>query len=132
MLLTSIELVYICDHCKHKSKEYVLDIGCGIHEIGTSCGIKSRLCPTCFCKMDIYRIKCDIEKSLFGNIDYGEWSCPVHKTIYDTSIMVHVSESEDPNKVQKGVMHKKVIDGGFPWKCPICFSRLEYYEVFYA
>lgn len=132
MLVTSASFHLICRHCQREDDAYKFDIGYEISEVATFSRIISRLCPNCFNKMEIVCIKCDIEHGLYGNPDYGEWTCPVHNHQFFEAYLLKRAAIDPTTNIPRARLYNAVINSGFPWVCPICKSPLQYSESLYT
>jgi len=70
----------------------------------------------------------------YGDPINGVWVCPVHNTIkyYPNAIKMITRMVEKKISIGSvGVFcknYEKIIEKGFPWKCPVCDTNLHYYR----
>ncbi len=128
-----IKVKHSCNSCKQSCtrKHYgkvvnILDLGKDVAK-----PYKCTIC--CSGTMSVIRVSCEITKDIYGDDRTGYWMCKDynHDTMKFYPLPIRKAHlKDDPHyKEDWGTMadsYEKIVEGGTPWRCPLCHRLLKY------
>ncbi len=128
MLVRTLIVKYQCPKCNaHFQVERIAGDIIDIFVVLKSVD-KDKSCHVCGIKMEINSVSAKAMKDVFGNQNFGFWTCSKHnsKKYYPNPLKKSITDKSMADFGEMGAAYVTITNNKFPWKCPICTNALKY------
>lgn len=124
-----VKIGYRCDSCRKLCVMNHYGKVVNILELGKDVA-KPYKCTICHSgTMSVVRVSCEVTKDIYGVDKTGYWVCKdySHDAMKFYPLPIRKAHlRDDPNWGIVAASYEKIVEGGTPWRCPLCHRVLKY------
>ncbi len=126
MIIRRISFAYLCRSCGDIRSTSFRVTPYPIAQIA-SWPKKDLVCANCEDKATLTKVKLTTMTDVFGDDSHGFWHCPCSCDFFRKWYPKPLREAARPDFVGSR-LYVKVIENGYPWRCPMCHKILVYVD----